>query len=174
MKNFIQTVRNICKIEDLRVRILNTLFFLLIYRLGTHIVLPGVDPEQLANLQNQTSGGVLGLLDMFSGGAFSHSSIFALGIMPYISASIIVQLLSIAIPYFQKLQKEGESGRKKLNQFTRYHTVLVVAGQAPGYIVNLRAQAPQAIISNVHPELVSPFTFWITSIVILVAGTLFV
>ena len=96
MKNLIQTIRNIFKIEDLRVRILNTIFFLLIYRLGTHIVLPGVDPQQLANLQNQTSGGVLGLLDMFSGGAFSHSSIFALGIMPYISASIVIQLMSIA------------------------------------------------------------------------------
>src|SRR6187549_480656 len=101
MKNFIQTVRNIFKIEDLRVRILNTLFFLLIYRLGTHIVLPGVDAGKLADLQHQTAGGVLGLLDMFSGGAFSHASISALGIMPYISASIVVQLMSIAIPYFQ-------------------------------------------------------------------------
>ncbi len=174
MKNLIQTIRNIFKIEDLRVRILNTLFFLLIYRLGTHIVLPGVDPEKLAALQNQTSGGVLSLLDMFSGGAFSHSSIFALGIMPYISASIVIQLLSIAIPYFQKLQKEGESGRKRINNITRWLTVIITAFQAPGYIVNLRSQVPGAIISVTNPELVSPFMFWFTSIVILVAGTIFV
>ena len=174
MKNLIQTIRNIFKIEDLRVRILNTLLFLLIYRLGTHIVLPGVDPEKLANLQNQTSGGVLGLLDMFSGGAFSHSSIFALGIMPYISASIVIQLLSIAIPYFQKLQKEGESGRKRINNITRWLTVIITVFQAPGYIVNLRSQVPGAIISVTNPEIVSPFTFWFTSIVILVAGTIFV
>src|SRR5437763_3374239 len=152
MKNLIQTIKNIFKIDDLRTRILNTLFFLLIYRLGAHIVLPGVDPQQLAALRNQTSGGVLGLLDMFSGGAFSHSSIFALGIMPYISASIIIQLVTIAIPYFQKLQKEGESGRKRLNQITRWLTVLICAGQAPGYIVNLRSQAPSAIISVTNPE----------------------
>lgn len=174
MKNLIQTIRNIFKIEDLRTRILNTLFFLLIYRLGTHIVLPGVDPQQLAALQNQTSGGVLGLLDMFSGGAFSHSSIFALGIMPYISASIVIQLLSIAVPYFQKMQKEGESGRKRINNITRWLTVVITAFQAPGYIVNLRSQVPGAIISVTNPEIVSPFTFWFTSIVILVAGTIFV
>ncbi len=174
MKNLIQTIRNIFKIEDLRIRILNTLFFLLIYRLGTHIVLPGVDPQQLANLQSQTSGGVLGLLDMFSGGAFSHSSIFALGIMPYISASIVIQLLTIAIPYFQKLQKEGESGRKRINNITRWLTVVITAFQAPGYIVNLRSQVPGAIISVTNPELVSPFMFWLTSIVILTAGTIFV
>src|SRR4029078_2846278 len=174
MKNLFQTIRNIFKIEDLRVRILNTLFFLLIYRLGSHIVLPGVDPEQLSNLQNQTSKGVLGLLDMFSGGAFSHSSIFALGIMPYISASIVVQLLSIAIPYFQKMQKEGESGRKRINQITRWLTIIITAFQAPGYIVNLRSQVPAAIISVTNPEIVSPFTFWFTSIVILIAGTVFV
>jgi len=174
MKSLIQTIKNIFKIEDLRTRILNTLFFLLIYRLGAHIVLPGVDPQQLAALRNQTSGGVLGLLDMFSGGAFSHSSIFALGIMPYISASIIIQLVTIAVPYFQKLQKEGESGRKRLNQITRWLTVIICAGQAPGYIVNLRSQAPSAIISVTNPEMVSPFTFWFTSIMILIAGTIFV
>ena len=130
MKNFIQTIRNIFKIEDLRVRILNTLFFLLIYRLGTHVVLPGVDAGRLSELQNQTAGGVLGLLDMFSGGAFSHASIFALGIMPYISASIVIQLLSLAIPYFQRMQKEGESGRKK-NQpdyALAYHCHLCLPG----------------------------------------------
>jgi len=174
MKNLIQTIRNIFKIEDLRLRILNTLFFLLIYRLGTHVVLPGVDPLQLDKLRQQTSEGVLGLLDMFSGGAFSHASIFALGIMPYISASIVVQLLSIAIPYFQKLQKEGESGRKKINNITRWLTVIITAFQAPGYIVNLRSQVAGAIVSVSNPELVSPFQFWFTSIVILVAGTMFV
>ena len=174
MKNLIQTIRNIFKIEDLRIRILNTLFFLLIYRLGTHIVLPGVDPEQLTNLQNQTSSGVLGLLDMFSGGAFSNSSIFALGIMPYISASIVIQLLSMAVPYFQKMQKEGESGRKRINQITRWLTVIITAFQAPGYIVNLRSQVPEAIISVTNPDLVSPFQFWFTSILILIAGTIFV
>ena len=130
MKNLIQTIKNIFKIEDLRVRILNTLLFLLVYRLGSHIVLPGVDPLQLDALRQQTSGGVLGLLDMFSGGAFSHSSIFALGIMPYISASIVIQLLSMAVPYFQKLQKEGESGRKKINNITRWLTVIITGFQA--------------------------------------------
>jgi len=174
MKNLIQTIKNIWKIEDLRVRIINTILFLMIYRLGTHIVLPGVDPQALGALQNQTSKGVLGLLDMFSGGAFSHASIFALGIMPYISASIVVQLLSIAIPYFQKLQKEGESGRKRINQITRWLTIIITAFQAPGYIVNLRSQAANAIISNFPNSPISQFQFWFTSIVILVAGTVFV
>src|SRR6185436_19056732 len=174
MKNLFQTIRNIFKIEDLRVRILNTLLFILMYRLISHVVLPGVDHTQLAGLKNQTAGGILSLLDMFAGGAFSNASIFALGIMPYISASIVIQLLGIAVPYFQKMQKEGESGRKKINQITRYLTVLITAGQAPGYIVNLRAQAPAAIISITNPELVSPFMFWFTSIVILMAGTIFV
>jgi preprotein translocase subunit SecY len=167
MKNLINTIRNIFKIEDLRIRLLNTLGFLLIYRLGAHIVLPGIDPNKLSSLHSQTSGGILGLLDMFAGGAFSHASIFALGIMPYISASIIVQLLGIAVPFFQKLQKEGESGRKKINQITRYLTVLICAGQAPGYLVNLRATANDAIINN-------SFQFWISSIIIMVAGTIFV
>lgn len=174
MKNLINTIRNIFKIEDLRYRILATLGFLVVYRLGAHIVLPGVDPEKLGQLHQQTEGGILGLLDMFAGGAFSNASIFALGIMPYISASIVIQLLGIAVPYFQKMQKEGESGRKKINQITRYLTVLITAGQAPGYIVNLRSQAPEAIISITNPELVSPFMFWFTSIVILMAGTIFV
>ncbi|MBL0343294.1 MAG: preprotein translocase subunit SecY [Bacteroidetes bacterium] len=167
MKNLITTIRNIFKIEDLKARILNTLGFIVIYRLGAHIVLPGVDPSGLASLQAQSEGGILGLIDMFAGGAFSQASIFALGIMPYISASIVVQLLGIAVPYFQKLQKEGESGRKKLNQITRWLTVLVTLGQAPGYIVNLRSQAPAAIIMD-------GTMFWITSILILTAGTLFV
>ena len=174
MKGLINTIRNIFKIEDLRYRIFATLGFLVIYRLGTHIVLPGVDPHELGRLKGQAAEGLFGLLDMFAGGAFSNASIFALGIMPYISASIVIQLLGIAVPYFQKLQKEGESGRKKINQITRYLTVLICAGQAPGYIVNLRSQAPQAIISVTNPEMVSQFTFWFTSIVILIAGTIFV
>jgi preprotein translocase subunit SecY len=167
MKNLITTLQNIFKIDELKTRILNTLGFLLIYRLGAHIVLPGIDPGALANLRAQTESGILGLIDMFAGGAFSQASIFALGIMPYISASIVVQLLGIAVPYFQKLQKEGESGRKRINQITRWLTVLVVLGQAPGYLVNLQAQSPNAI-------LVDGPSFWITSVMILMAGTLFV
>ena len=174
MKNLINTIRNIFKIDDLRIRILNTLGLLLIYRLGAHIVIPGVDPDGLSGLQQQTEGGILGIIDMFAGGAFSQASIFALGIMPYISASIVIQLLGIAIPYFQRLQKEGESGRKKINQITRWLTVLICAGQAPGYLVNLQATAPGAIISVTNPEIVSPFQFWITAVTILIAGTMFV
>jgi preprotein translocase subunit SecY len=175
MKRLIQTIRNIYKIEELRKRIIYTLGIIVIYRLGSYIVLPGVDPNQLANLQNQTSGGLLGLLNMFSGGAFSHASIFALGIMPYISASIVVQLLGMAIPYFQKLQKEGESGRKKINQITRYLTVVITAFQAPAYIANLISQLPAQAISPFDPNITSPPTFfWISSVLILVSGTLFV
>ncbi|MCE2846228.1 MAG: preprotein translocase subunit SecY [Sphingobacteriales bacterium] len=174
MKNLIQTIQNIFKIEDLRSRILNTLLFLLVYRLAAHVVLPGIDPSQLAGLQQQTSGGILGLLDAFSGGAFSQASVVALGIMPYISASIVVQLLGIAVPYFQKLQKEGESGRKKLNQITRILTVIVVIFQAPGYLINLKAQAPNAIIAYTNPEIISPAFFMFVSTLIIIAGTLFI
>lgn len=174
MKNFIQTIQNIFKIEDLRSRILNTLLFLMIYRLAAHVVLPGIDPTQLAGLQAQTEGGLLGLLDAFSGGAFSQASVVALGIMPYISASIVVQLLGIAVPYFQKLQKEGESGRKKLNQITRILTVIVVMFQAPGYLINLKSQAPGAILAYSHPEIISPAFFMFTSTLIIIAGTLFI
>ena len=126
MKRFIETLKNIWKIDDLRSRILVTLGYIAIYRLGSFVVLPGIDPNQLANLKAQTSDGVLSLLNMFSGGAFSNASVFGLGIMPYISASIVVQLLGIAVPYFQKLQREGESGRKKINQITRYLTVAIL------------------------------------------------
>ncbi len=174
MKELIQTLRNIFKIEELRTKLLNTLFFIAIYRLASHIVLPGVDPQQLGNLKSQASQGIFGLLDMFAGGAFSQASIVALGIMPYISASIVVQILGIAVPYFQKMQKEGESGRNRLNQITRWLTVLVVAGQAPGYLVNLRAQAQSAIVAYANPDALSPTLWWITSIIILIAGTLFV
>lgn len=175
MKKLVQTIRNINKIDDLRNRILYTLGIILIYRLGAYVTLPGVDPHQLANLQNQSSDGLLGLLNMFSGGAFSNASIFALGIMPYISASIVVQLLGMAIPYFQKLQKEGESGRKKINQITRYLTVIILIFQAPGYIANLVAQLPPDAISPFDPNVVTPSRFfWITSVITLTAGSLFV
>ena len=173
-KKLRENIRNIFKIEELRKRITYTILIILIYRFGSYVVLPGIDPNQLAELQNQSSSGLLGLLNMFSGGAFANASVFALGIMPYITASIIVQLLGMAIPYFQRLQKEGESGRRKINQITRYLTVIIVGVQAPGYIANLRAQLP--------PEAIYPFVaggsptlfFWISSIVILIAGTLFV
>ncbi len=168
MKRFFSTIKNIFKIEELRSRILLTLGFILIYRLGAHIVLPGVDPNQLQSLNAQTSEGVLSLLDMFSGGAFSNASIFALGIMPYISASIVVQLLGIAVPYFQRLQREGESGRKKINQITRFLTIAILLIQAPSYIASLRYQfAPGAIVSD-------GLFFEISSTIILTAGTMFV
>ena len=140
MKLF-DTLKNIWKIEELKTRILTTLGLILVYRLGTEIVLPGIDPAGLAALQEQTaSNGVLGLLDMFSGGAFSNASIFALGIMPYISASIVVQLLGIAVPYFQRMQREGESGRRKINQITRYLTVIILILQGSAYLTNLHMQ----------------------------------
>ena len=132
MKSLISTLRNIWKIEDLRQRILTTLGFVLIYRLGSFVTLPGIDPNQLQMLESQTSDGLLGLLNMFTGGAFSQASIMALGIMPYISASIVIQLLGVAVPYIQKLQREGESGRTKINQLTRYLTILITGVQGPG------------------------------------------
>ncbi len=168
MRQFIETIRNIWRIEDLRKRILYTLGILLIYRLGSFITLPGIDPTQLAGLKQQTSSGVLGLLDMFSGGAFSNASIFALGIMPYISASIVVQLLGIAVPYFQRLQKEGESGRRKINQITRYLTVFILVLQGPSYLVNLHAQIPEAAF------IIKGAFFTVSSVIILCAGTMFI
>lgn len=167
MKNFIETLKNIWKIEELRNRILITLGFLLIYRLGSFVALPGIDPQQLSALENQTADGLLGLLNMFTGGAFSQASIMALGIMPYISASIVIQLMTMAVPYLQKLQKDGESGRTKISQITRYLTVMITCFQAPGYIANLQATLP--------PEafLLSSGSFWFSSIVILVTGTMF-
>ena len=173
MKRFIETLKNIYKIEELRKRILYTLGIIVIYRIGSFIVLPGVDPSQLGALQQQTSDGLLGLLNMFSGGAFSNASIFALGIMPYISASIIVQLFGMAIPYFQKLQKEGESGRRKMNQITRWLTIAVTALQAPAYLTNVVNQLPATAFipfNGTHPGAF----FWVSSCIILTAGTLFV
>ena len=168
MKKIIETIKNIWRIEDLRNRILITFGILAIYRLGSFVVIPGIDPSQLAALQAQTSDGLLGLLNMFTGGAFSQASIFALGIMPYISASIVIQLLGMAIPYFQKLQKEGESGRRKINNITRYLTILITAGQAPGYIANLKATLPESAF------LLPAGAFWFSSIILLVTGTMFV
>jgi len=164
----IQTIKNIFKIEDLRARLLYTFGIILLYRLGKYVTLPGIDPSQLAGLHRQTSSGIMGLLDMFSGGAFSQASIFALGIMPYISASIVVQLLGIVFPYFQKLQKEGESGRRKMNQYTRYLTVAVLVLQAPTYLVNLHAQLPASAF------IISGTFFTASSVIILTAGTMFV
>ncbi len=168
MRALIQTIKNIYKIEDLRYRIGYTMLILLIYRLGSYIVLPGVDPSQLAALEQQTADGVLGLLNMFSGGSFSRASIFALGIMPYISASIVIQLLGIAIPYFQRLQREGESGRRKINQLTRYLTVAILVMQAPAYLKNLQVQLPESAF-----VLTGTF-FWVSSVIILTSGTMFI
>lgn len=168
MRQFIETLRNIWRIEDLRKRILYTLGILLVYRLGSFVTLPGIDPTQLTGLKQQTASGVLGLLDMFSGGAFSNASVFALGIMPYISASIVVQLLGIAVPYFQRLQKEGESGRRKINQITRYLTVFILVLQAPSYLVNLHAQIPESAF------VMKGAFFTVSSVIILTAGTMFV
>ena len=172
MRKFIQTIQNIWKIEDLRQRLLTTLLFVLIYRFGSFVVLPGIDPTALAlsALQRQTEGGLMALLDMFTGGAFSNASIFALGIMPYISASIVIQLLTIAVPYFQKMQKEGESGRQKMNQITRYLTVAILLFQGPSYLVNLSvqmAQAGQAVAVGFN-------WFTISSTILLCAGSMFV
>lgn len=167
MKLF-DTLKNIWKIEELRSRILMTLGLVLVYRLGTEIALPGIDPAGLEALKQQTQGGVLGLLDMFSGGAFSNASVFALGIMPYISASIVVQLLGIAVPYFQRMQREGESGRRKINQITRYLTLIILVLQGSAYLTNLHMQIPEwaFVLKGAF------FTF--SHIVILAAGSMFV
>ncbi|NLJ20759.1 MAG: preprotein translocase subunit SecY [Bacteroidales bacterium] len=169
MNKLIETLNNIWKIEDLRSRLLTTLLFVMIYRFGSYVVLPGIDPEALTALKAQTSGGLLALLDMFSGGAFANASVFALGIMPYISASIVVQLLTIAVPYFHKMQREGESGRRKMNQITRYLTVGILLLQGPSYLVNLSVQLRQA-----GSALPSGFFFQATSTIILCAGSMFV
>ena len=169
MKKFIETVKNCWKIEDLRQRLLITLLFVAIYRFGSFVVLPGINPSALANLQSQTAGGLMSLLDMFSGGAFSNASIFALGIMPYISASIVMQLLAVVVPYFQKLQREGESGRKKIMWYTRFLTVFILIFQAPTYLLNLRAQAFGALASGI-----SWTVFVFPATIILAAGSMFI
>ncbi len=169
MKKFIDTIKNIYKVKDLRHRILVTFLFVLIYRFGSFVVLPGIDVDALTKLKEQTEGGLMALLDMFSGGAFSNASIFALGIMPYISASIVVQLLTIAVPYFQKMQKDGDSGRKKMMQITRYLTVGILLLQGPSYLVNLANQMKQA-----GAQMPEGIWFVVSSAIILCAGSMFV
>ena len=169
MKKLIETLKNIWKIEDLRMRLLITLLFVAIYRFGSFVVLPGINPAMLDKLQSQTAGGLMSLLDMFSGGAFSNASIFALGIMPYITASILMQLLAVAVPYFQKMQREGESGRKKISAYTRYLTVGILLFQAPGYLINLKIQSGAALASGI-----SWAAFMVPAIIILSAGSMFI
>ena len=165
MKHFIQTVKNIWRIEDLRFRILMTLGLVAIYRVGSYIVLPGIDGAQLQQLEDEGGKGIFGLVNIFAGGAFTRASIFALGIMPYISASIVMQLLGMAIPAVQKLQKD-ESGRRKVNQYTRLLTVVVTALQASAYVVYIKSLGAQVLIS--------PGLFWLSTLVTLTAGTIFV
>lgn len=169
MKKFIETLKNCWKVEDLRQRLLITFLFVAIYRLGSFVVLPGINPAQLEKLQSQTAGGLMSLLDMFSGGAFSNASIFALGIMPYISASIVMQLLAMAVPYFQKMQREGESGRKKINWYTRWLTIAILCFQAPSYLVNLKYQAAGALASGITWT-----EFMIPAWIMLAAGSMFI
>ena len=174
MKKFIQTIKNIFKIEELRKRIVYTVLLLLVYRLGSFIVLPGIDSTMLANLQENTSSGLVGLLNMFSGGAFGNASIFALGVMPYISASIVIQLLGVFVPYFKKLQMEGESGRRKMNQLTRYLTIVILCIQGPAYMASLHGQIPQEAFLTINSLGWSSFMFNLVSTVILIGGTMFV
>ena len=170
MKKFIDSFSNVWKIEELKNKILVTLGILLVYRFGSQVTLPGIDSTQLQQLSNQTEGGIGWLINVFTGGAFSEASIFALGIMPYISASIVVQLMGIAIPYLQKLQKDGESGRKKINQITRWLTIAITLVQGPGYIYNLKQTLPAEAFVN--PDFFSFFPLF-GSVLIIVSGTIF-
>lgn len=166
MKKFLEVLKNIWSIEELKNKLLLTLGLLFVYRLGSNVVLPGINPESLSALQQQTDdNNLLGILNAFTGGAFANASIMALGIMPYISASIVIQLLGIAVPSIQKLDKEGESGRRKKNNYTRFLTIFITLAQAPGYLANLIAQQVEITIS--------PFTFWFLGIIVLVTGTIF-
>lgn len=175
MKRFINTLKNIWNIKDLRDRILYTLALVLIYRVGSYVVIPGINPADLAGLQEQTKDGVLGLLNMFSGGAFSNASIFALGIMPYITASIVMQLLTMVVPYFTKMQREGESGRRKINQMTRWLTIIVTIFQSFAYLANLRVQINGAPIYSITGSDSLNFFNWVLPIsIMLTCGTLFV
>ena len=168
MKKFIETIKNIFKIEELRKRIIYTILLILVYRLGSFVVLPGIDPTKLAALKAQASGGLLGLLDMFSGGSFGNASVFALGVMPYISASIVIQLLGIMFPYFQRMQREGESGRRKMNQWTRYLTIVILALQGPAYLANLHVKLDPSAF------LIKGFSFNLFSTMVLIGGTMFI
>ena len=175
MKRFINTLKNIWNIKELRDRILYTLALVLIYRVGSFVVIPGINPSDLAGLQDQTKDGVLGLLNMFSGGAFSNASIFALGIMPYITASIVMQLLTMIVPYFIKIQREGESGRRKINQMTRWLTIIVTLFQSFAYLANLRNQIGGATIYSIVGTDSPNFINWVLPIsILLTCGTLFV
>ena len=169
MKKFFESFVNVWKIEELKNRIVLTLLMLLVYRFGAHVTLPGIDATQLHSLAGQTDKGIGSILDMFTGGAFSKASVFALGIMPYISASIVVQLMGIAIPYLQKLQKDGESGRKKLNQITRWLTIAITLVQGPGYIYNLYRTLPSSAFLLGFDS----FSFLFSSVLILTTGTIF-
>ncbi len=174
MKKFIETIKDIFKIEDLRTRIVYTMILLLIYRLGCAIALPGIDAARLADFKASSTEGLVGLLNMFSGGAFGNASIFALGVMPYISASIVVQLLGMFVPYFRKMQMEGESGMKKMNQITRYLTIFILAIQGPAYIATIRNSVPSDAFVAMNVFGWSSFTFSLVSIMILMAGSMFV
>ena len=171
---FIETIKNIFKIEELRKRILYTFILILVYRLGCFIVLPGIDATMLARFQSSTQEGLVGLLNMFSGGAFGNASIFALGVMPYISASIVIQLLGVFVPSFRKMQMEGESGRKKMNQLTRYLTILIICIQGPAYMAALHNQIPGQAFTAISRLGWSNFAFNLVSTVILMAGSMFV
>ena len=174
MKKFIETIKNIFKIEELRKRLVYTFILVVIYRLGCFVVLPGIDATLLANLQSNTQEGLVGLLNMFSGGAFGNASIFALGVMPYISASIVIQLLGVFVPYFRKLQMEGESGRKKMNQMTRVLTILIICIQGPAYMAALHNQIPGQAFVAVNQLGWSNFAFNLVSTIVLMAGSMFV
>ena len=174
MKKFIETIKNIFRIEELRKRLGYTFLLILIYRLGCFIVLPGIDTTMLAQLQSSTQEGLVGLLNMFSGGAFGNASIFALGVMPYISASIVIQLLGMFVPYFRKLQMEGESGRRKMNQITRYLTVLILCIQGPAYIASIHSQIPGAAFVAETQLGWSRFVYNLVATIILMSGSMFV
>ncbi len=170
MKKFFQTIANMFKIEDLRKRLIYTFLLIVVYRLGSYVVLPGIDATQIAALQQKTSEGLVGLLNMFSGGAFGNASIFALGVMPYISASIVIQLLGVFLPSFQRLQREGESGRRKMNQYTRYLTILILAIQGPAYVASLRSTLPpEAFVTTMNG-----WWYGVFATIILIGGTMFV
>ena len=174
MKKFFETIQNIFKIEELRKRLVYTFILILIYRFGCFVVLPGIDASMLAGLQSTTQEGLVGLLNMFSGGAFGNASIFALGVMPYISASIVIQLLGVFVPYFRKLQMEGESGRKKMNQMTRWLTIVIICIQGPAYMAAVHNQIPAAAFVAVNQLGWSNFMFNLVSTIILMAGSMFV
>ena len=170
MKRFFQTIVNMFKIEDLRKRLIYTFLLIVVYRLGSYVVIPGIDATQIAELQQRSTEGLVGLLNMFSGGAFGNASIFALGVMPYISASIVIQLLGVFLPSFQRLQREGESGRRKMNQYTRYLTILILAIQGPAYVASLRSTLPpEAFVTTM-----SGWWYTIFATLILIGGTMFV